>query len=138
VPTLARIALLVATLTLAACGSERPSDAVRNSVERFGKDVAKQDYNDLCKNVLAANLIDALEGSGVPCELALKTGFSDVKDPKLAIRTIAVKGDRALASVHSTASNQPPSDDTLSLVKEKGRWRISSLARPEPQAPKRP
>ena len=137
-PVLARIALLVAVLTLAACGKERPTQAVRKSVEHFGKDVAKQDYNDLCKNVLAANLISALEGSGVPCELALKTGFSGVKDPKLAIKSIAVNGDRALANVHSTASNQPASDDTLSLIKEKGKWRISSLAKPEPQPPQRP
>jgi hypothetical protein len=138
VPALARTALLVAVLTLAACGSEKPSDAVRKSVEHFAKDVAAQDYTDLCKNVLAANLINALEGSGVPCELALKAGFSGVKDPKLAIRTVAVNGDRALANVHSTASNQPPSDDTLSLIKERGKWKISSLARPQPQPPKQP
>jgi hypothetical protein len=138
VPALARIALLVAVLTLAACGKERPTQAVRKSVDHFRSDVAKQDYSDLCKNVLADNLINALEGSGVPCELALKTGFSGVKDPKLAIKTIAVNGDRALVSVHSTASNQAASDDTLSLIKEKGKWKISSLARPEPQPPQRP
>jgi hypothetical protein len=138
VRALARIAPLVAVLTLAACGSERPGDAVRKSVEHFGKDVAAQDYNDLCKNVLAANLISALEARGVPCELALKTGFAGVKDPKLAIRSVAVNGERALANVHSTASNQPPSDDTLSLTKEQGKWRISSLAKPEPQPPQQP
>jgi hypothetical protein len=138
VPVLARIALLVAVLTLAACGKERATQAVRKSVDHFRSDVAKQDYSDLCKNVLADNLINSLEGSGVPCELALKTGFSGVKDPKLAIKTIAVNGDRALVGVHSTASNQAPSDDTLSLIKEKGKWKISSLARPEPQPPQRP
>jgi hypothetical protein len=138
VPVLARIALLVAVLTLAACGKERATQAVRKSVDHFRSDVAKQDYSDLCKNVLADNLINSLEGSGVPCELALKTGFSGVKDPKLAIKTIAVNGDRALVGVHSTASNEAPSDDTLSLIKEKGKWKISSLARPEPQPPQRP
>jgi hypothetical protein len=138
VPVLARIALLVAVLTLAACGKERATQAVRKSVDHFRSDVAKQDYSDLCKNVLADNLINSLEGSGVPCELALKTGFSGVRDPKLAIKTIAVNGDRALVGVHSTASNEAPSDDTLSLIKEKGKWKISSLARPEPQPPQRP
>jgi hypothetical protein len=129
----AGIAIAVAVLTVAACGKERPTQAVRDRVNQFGKDVSSQDYTDLCKNVLAANLITALEQSGVPCELALKTGLSSAKNPKLAIRTIAVDGNRALVSVHSTASNQPPSDDMLSLVKEKGGWRISSLARPQPQ-----
>ena len=135
---LARMALLVAVVTLGACGKERPTQAVRKSVERFGKDVAKQDYPDLCKNVLADNLITALEAGGVPCELALKTGLSSVKDPRIAIKTIAVNGDHALVGVHSTASNQPPSDDTLSLVKEHGKWKIASLARPQRQPPKRP
>jgi Putative lumazine-binding len=136
--TPARIAVLVAALALVACGKEHPRQAVRESVEHFGKDVAAQDYPDLCKNVLADNLISALEASGVPCELALKTGLSGAKNPKLSIRTIAVNGDRALVGVHSTASNQPPSDDTLSLVKQHGEWKISSLARPEPQPPRQP
>lgn len=135
---LTRNALPVAVLTLAACGALSPSQQVRASVEHFGKDVASQDYSDLCKNVLAANLIGALEGSGVPCELALKTGFAGVKDPKIAIGSITVRGDRALVNVRSTASNQPPSDDTLSLVEEQGRWKVSSLAKPQPQPPPQP
>jgi hypothetical protein len=138
VPALVRIAVLVAALTLVACGKERPTQAVRKSVDQFGKDVAAQDYTDLCKNVLATNLISALEASGVPCELALKTGLSSAKNPKLTIKTIAVNGNRALVSVHSTASNQSPSDDTLSLIKEQGKWKISSLARPQPQPPQQP
>ena len=135
---LARIVLLAAVPALAACGHERPTDAVHKTVDRFGKAVADKDYQELCDNLLAANLIDALEQTGVPCELALKTGFGAAKNPKIAVRTVAVNGDKALVSVHSTAANQPPSDDTLSLVKEKGKWKVSSLARPEPQPPAKP
>jgi len=138
VPVLARLALLAVVLTLAACGKEKPTQAVRKSVDRFGKAVAAKDYQELCDNLLAANLIAALEERGVPCELALKTGLGDAKDPKIAIKTIAVNGNRALVGVHSTASNQPPSDDTLGLVEEHGKWKISSLARPEPQPPREP
>jgi hypothetical protein len=132
------MALVVAVLTLAACGKEKPTQAVRKGVDHFGKDVASHDYQDLCDNVLAANLIAALEETGVPCELALKTGLGSAKDPKIAIKTIAVNGNKALVSVHSTAANQPPSDDTLGLVKEHGKWKVSSLARPQPQPPQRP
>ena len=136
---LARTALVVAAvLALAACGKERPTEAVHKTVDRFGKAVADKDYQELCDNLLAANLISALEETGVPCELALKTGFGNAKNPKIAVKTVAVNGNKALVSVHSTASNQPPSDDTLSLVKEKGKWKVSSLARPEPQPPAKP
>jgi hypothetical protein len=135
VPVLARFALVVAVLTLAACGSQKPADAVRGSVDRFGKAVAARDYQELCDNLLAGNLIVALEDHGVPCELALKAGLGQARTPKLEIRTISVNGDKALAAVHSTAANQPPSDDTLSLHREHGKWKISALARPEPQPP---
>jgi hypothetical protein len=135
---LARIALLVAVLTLVACGKEKPTQQVHDAVDRFGKAVADKDYQELCDNLLAANLINALEDQGVPCELALKTGFASVKDPKIAVKTVAVNGDKALVSVHSTAANEKPSDDTIALVKEKGKWRISSLAQPQPQPPSQP
>jgi hypothetical protein len=138
VPVPTRLALAVAVLTLAACGKEKPTEAVHKTVDRFGKAVADKDYQELCDNLLARNLISALEERGVPCELALKTGFGDAKSPKISVKTVAVNGNRALVSVHSTAANQPPSDDTLGLTKEHGKWRISSLARPEPQPPARP
>jgi hypothetical protein len=138
VPVLVRLAVLAAVLTLAACGKEKPTQAVRKSVERFGKAVAAHDYQELCDNLLATNLIAALEGRGVPCELALKTGLGATKDAKISIKTIAVNSNRALVGVHSTAANQAPSDDTLNLVKEHGKWKVSSLARPEPQPPAQP
>ena len=139
-PRLSTIALVVAAVTLAACGKQSTTQSVRKSVEHFGKAVAAHDYQDLCDNLLASNLIEALEERGVPCELALKTGLGTTKNPKIAIRTISVNSaaDKALVAVHSTAANQPPSDDTLSLVKEHGKWKISSLAQPEPQPPTQP
>jgi hypothetical protein len=138
VPVIRRLTVAVVLLTLAACGKERATESVHKAVDRFGKAVAAKDYQELCDNLLAGNLIAALEERGVPCELALKTGFGDAKDPKIAVKTVAVNGDRALVSVHSTAANQPPSDDTLGLHKEHGKWKISSLARPEPQPPRQP
>ena len=137
-PVLTRLAVGVAILTLAACGKEKPTEAVHKTVDRFGKAVADKDYQELCDNLLAANLISALEARGVPCELALKTGFGDAKDPKISIKTVAVNGNKALVSVHSTASNQPASDDTLGLTEEHGKWKISSLAQPQPQPPAQP
>jgi hypothetical protein len=138
VPVLTRLAVGVAILTLAACGKEKPTQAVHKTVDRFGKAVADKDYQELCDHLLAGNLIVALEERGVPCELALKTGFGDAKDPKITVRTVAVNGDKALVTVHSTAANQPASDDTLALVKEHGNWKISELARPQPSPPVKP
>jgi hypothetical protein len=58
----ARIALVVVILlTLAACGHEKPTQQVHDAVDRFGKAVADKDYQELCDNLLAENLIRALE-----------------------------------------------------------------------------
>jgi hypothetical protein len=40
---------------------------------------------------------------------------------------VTIKGDRASAKVHSTAANQPASDDTVALVREGGDWKIGAL-----------
>ena len=62
----------------------------------------------------------------MPCELALKTGLRRAsRTRRSSVKTVAVNGDKALVTVHSTAANQKPSDDTLALVKEKGKWKIS-------------
>src|SRR4029079_1432228 len=74
--------VVVLLLTLASCGHEKPTQQVHDTVERFGTAVAATEYQLVCDDLLAKNLIDALEESGVPCELALKTGFGDVKNPK--------------------------------------------------------
>ncbi len=72
---------------------------------------------------------------GLPCELAFKRGLDPVKDPKIRIDDVKVVKSKALVRVRTTAKNQPPSDDTLELVRQGGNWRISSLAKPQPQPP---
>jgi hypothetical protein len=39
-----------------------------------------------------------------------------------------VKKDTAFVTVHTSASNQMPSTDTLQLVREGGGWRIAALS----------
>ena len=52
---LARTALVVAAvLALAACGKERPTEAVHKTVDRFGKQLDTMIGNDLAAQLLAA------------------------------------------------------------------------------------
>ena len=129
-------ALLVALL-LAACGGESDADRVRDTVERFGAASARHDYQQICDELISPQLAAKVEEIGLPCELAFKRGLEDVRKPKLTVRGVQVRKNRALATVHSTAAGQKPSDDVVELVKEDGQWRISALARPQPQPPPR-
>jgi hypothetical protein len=133
VPATWRVLVLAAALALlAGCGSS-PEDDVRSALKGFAGATAKRDYQALCDDYFAPALIDQVEQAGLPCEAAIRPEISATQKPKLEIRSVKVDGDKALARVHTSAANQPPSDDTIQLVKVKGSWRIASLAETGPQ-----
>ena len=119
---------LLAGVALAGCGSG-PTDEeqVRHTVDAFSKATAAKDYDKLCKQLLAPKLLEQVAQAGLQCEVALSKGLGDVKDPKVTIGQITVKGDSATADVQTSAAGEQPSRDTLKLSKVAGRWRIASL-----------
>jgi hypothetical protein len=132
------VAAGAATLALGAlgagCGSADQVPKVRAALARFATATARKDYRTLCQQVLAPSIVDQLNQLGVGCERALAQGLGNVQAPALTVRSVRVHGDRAEAQVHSSAANQPPSDDTLELIRVQGSWRISSLGARGPQA----
>jgi hypothetical protein len=125
--------LLCGALALAACGggggSPKRSDAdrVRDTLSAFGQASAEHDYRRVCADLLAKPVIDAVRGAGLSCESAMKTALQGVQSPKLEVGQVTIKGNRASAKVHTTAANQPASDDTVALVREGGDWKIGAL-----------
>ena len=59
--------------------------------------------------------------------MALQKGFEGVRDPRLSVGAITIKGDRATAEVRTSAAGQAPSQDTVDLVRVGDHWRIASL-----------
>ena len=129
-----RPAALLAGLgcALVGCGSS-PADQVRSTLRGFADATARRDYQALCDNYFAPALVDQVEQTGLPCEAAIRPEISSTRKPRLVVRSVKVNGDRALAQIHTSAANQPPSDDTIELVKVKGHWRIATLAEQGPQ-----
>jgi hypothetical protein len=125
------LALLAAgALTLAACGGgdERSdADRVRDTLGAFGEASAQHDYRRVCAELLAKPVVDSVRRAGLSCESVMKSALEEVKSPKLEVRQVTIKGDRASARVHTTAANQQASDDTVALVKEGGDWKIGAL-----------
>ena len=125
--------LLCGALTLAACGgggSPKRSDAdrVRDTLSAFAQASAQHDYRRVCADLLAKPVIDSVRRAGLSCESAMKTALEGVQSPKLEVRQVTIKGNRASAKVHTTAANQQASDDTVALVKEGERWKIGALS----------
>jgi hypothetical protein len=121
--------LAAAAAALAGCGSSGPSDdeLVARTVASFGRATAARDYRTLCDRLLAPALVDKVEQIGLPCTQAMSTALGDVKDPRLTVGRVTVRGDHASADIRTSASGQAPSRDTLELQRVDGTWRIASL-----------
>ena len=129
-PKRLRLPVLALTLCLglAACGRANQEDQVRSTLDRFAKATASKDFQTLCDDLFATKLVDQVN-QALPCELALKnSSLGDAQKPTLKVLSVKVDGDKATARVRSSAANQPPSEDTVGLIREKGDWRIISLS----------
>jgi hypothetical protein len=123
------LATALALLALVGCGDQDPApeQQVRSTVTEFGRATAAKDYRALCDRLLAPSLIEEVESIGLPCEVALRRGLEEVREPQLTIGRVEVRDDRATAEVRTSAAGEEPSEDTLELVNVDGTWKISSL-----------
>jgi hypothetical protein len=119
----------LALLLVAGCGEQGPTpeEEVRSTVASFGRATAAKDYQALCDRLLAPSLVEEVESIGLPCEVALRRGLGDVREPRLSIGAVRVDGERATAEVRTAAAGEEPSRDTLRLLRVEGAWKISSL-----------
>ena len=109
---------------------------VRAVVARFGVATRAKDYQQICDRLLSKELVDKIEGIGLPCESALQRGLGAVRNPTLSINEVSISGGRALVSIHTTATGEAASDDALQVVREGGEWKIASLAAPNDERTK--
>jgi hypothetical protein len=124
---LAVLAILMVVLAIRSWTTDE-ADRARGAVERFAAAVEARDYTAICNGLLAEDLREKLRQVELPCTEALQTGFGEVRRPRLTVVNVVVVKDRARAAVRTDAEGQAASEDVLSLVKETGEWRISSLA----------
>ncbi len=131
------LAALALALALAGCGDSGPTDEeqVRATLTDFSRATAAKDYQTLCDRILAPSLIADLKKIGLPCEIALQQGLGEVKQPRLLVGAVTVKGKTATAEVRTSAEGQAPSSDTIELEHTDKGWRIASLAKPSKATP---
>ena len=123
------LAPALALLLVAGCGDEGPTpeEQVRATVTAFGRATADKDYQELCDRLLAPSLVEDVESIGLPCEVAMRRGLGDVREPRISIGTVRIDGERATVDVPTSAAGEEPSQDSLQLLRIGDDWRISSL-----------
>ena len=118
------LAVLVVVVALQLRGGEDDEQLVRDTLASFEEASARKDYQTLCDELFASSYVRQTASSGLPCEVALRTGLEDVRNPTLEVISVEVNGDRAAARVRGTAAGQVPAEDVYTLVREDGAWRI--------------
>jgi hypothetical protein len=118
------LAIVVIVVALQLRGGRDDEKLVRQALTNFEEASARKDYQTLCDDLLASSYVRQTASSGLPCEVALRYGLTDVHNPTLQVVSVEVNGDRAAARVRGTAAGQVPGEDVYTLVREKDSWRI--------------
>ena len=133
-PASRTLALLLAAAGLAtgcgATGSNSASDFsgvkkdVATTIDDLSSDARKSDEGAICTNLLASALIQKLQAGGQTCRTAISHALDDADTVSMDVKSVTVTGTNATAVVDS---KEKASNDTFQLVKEGGRWKISSF-----------
>jgi hypothetical protein len=133
-----RRSLLVLPLALAAlaagCGAsdstsvdfEGQEKAVADQVEKIQSAGEARDAKQLCDDVLATSLRDAIANAGSSCEVELDKAIRDADDFNLEVEDVAVTGNTAVAKVKTGSGDDAETRD-FEFEKEGQSWRATSL-----------
>jgi hypothetical protein len=133
-PPSALLAVL-ATLTLAACGSagtdsssdfEGEQREVASAVEELQSAAADDDASEICQTLLARSLLDQIEGQGLRCTTAVNVALDATDTTELEVESVQVSGTTATARVTS-GSGDNATTRTVRLSREGRNWKIASL-----------
>src|SRR3954470_4440468 len=121
---------------LAGCGAASSSDsakdftgdkkAVAQTLDDFSKAARDNDEKEICTSLLARSLVRRLDATGPRCTGAISDQLDAAGDDKLDVKTIVVSGRTATATVVSKVDGDDRRQ-TLQLVSEDGRWRLSGV-----------
>ncbi len=131
-PVLLLGAVLTAAL-LSACGATTSTSSfsgaaksVAQTISDLQNDAQGRNESRICSADLATNVVDKLNAAGNTCTSAITKQLGEADTYDLTIESIKVAGTTATAVVQDTQAGKKHLD-TLTLVQEGARWKISAL-----------
>jgi hypothetical protein len=125
----------MALALLAGCASGSDSEPqpirgapkeVADTVSRLDRATRARDYDEICRE-LFTRAARQRAGAG-DCSSLMRSAAEGVRRPRIRLVAIRVSGSRARARVRTRAAGQDMIEETIELVRERGRFRIASLA----------
>ena len=107
----------------AAKGAPREAAAVIGRLEQAS---ARGDWATVCGRLFSADA--RRRAGGRDCPRLVRADAGSLSRPRIDVLGIAVNGNRASVRVRSRAKGQPPLVDVIHLRRERGAFRIDSLA----------
>ena len=140
VPVKPAAALLLVSLFsvgLGACGStvstgsfKGEAHEVAQAIANLQTDATARDEKKVCEKDLSSAVVKRLNGARGGCRQAIKNQLAEVDGFEVSVQSVQLGASAtprtATARVKSIYRGKPRSG-TLSLVKEAGRWKVSSI-----------
>ena len=95
-------------------------------VDRLERAVAQRDYDTICDDLFTQTARERAGGS--ECVSQMRSAGEDVLRPTIQIEQIAVKNDRAVVKVATSAEGQARVEDSLEFRRASDGWRIEALS----------
>jgi hypothetical protein len=126
---------LLTTTGLTACGATTVSTSdfkgeqqrVAQTVAHLQSHATAREPKKICGEDLAAVRVAQLNKSPGGCKLAIESQLKEIDSFETTVDSIAISGAGATAHVKGVVAGKK-AIQTLSFVKEGGKWRISSLS----------
>jgi hypothetical protein len=100
--------------------------AVEETVGRLERAIARGDWQEVCNDLFTASA--RRRAGGDACPRLLRSDAEGLRRPRIEILEIDVEGRRAEVRVRSSARGQRPLTDVIRLSRERGSYRVDSLA----------
>jgi copper chaperone CopZ len=125
------VGLSACTKTLSISAFKGEEHAVAQTISNLQADVTAGDEQKICSNDLASAVVARLNAASGGCKQAIKSQLSELDGFEVAVQSVHLSPSGAIptvATAHVTSIYAGKTRaSTLSLVKEGGKWKITSL-----------
>jgi hypothetical protein len=116
--------------TLSTSGLSGESKQAAETIKNLQSDVTAGEEKKICQKDLASTVVKSLSSAKGGCQQAIKDQLAEIDSFEVTIDSVQLGGTKtartATARVKSVYSGKKRTS-TVSLVKESGKWKVSSL-----------